>query len=76
MLFKHSKDQGEEDNNYQLMTHNQKFDLIFEADCTGKVQFHGENISIQPQKSCVDMFIHSFTLLAIKLRNGSILLML
>lgn len=39
VLFKQSKDQGEEDNSYQLMTHSQKFDLTLKLTCTPQILF-------------------------------------
>lgn len=39
VLFKQSKDQGEEDNSYQLMTHSQKFDLTLKLTRTPQILF-------------------------------------
>lgn len=78
MLFKHSRDQGKKDNNYQLMARNQKFDLVFKLTVRERFMSRGENVSIPTQNkvSSLCRHVHSFTLLVIKVCNGSVSVML
>lgn len=63
MLFKHSRDQGKEDNNYQLMTRNQKFNLVLKLTLRERFMSRGENVSVPTQNevSSLCRHVHSFT---------------
>lgn len=56
VLFKQSKDQGEEDNSSQLMTHSQKFDLTLKLTWTPQILIRAQN-----KLSFLCRHVHSFS---------------